>query len=274
MKKMVVSRFMINYKSKRFVDRLKWVIIDETGKVVNNNPSEDELKGLKTEPRTFRDTNGRYNSTNTCEYVDVDNKRCTEKLYPGNVRRERDGEGNETGRWLCINCYGKYDSNSSNNIRKSLRDRRTGSLKDSKHIFGDNTLELACILYGWEDLNKKLDNYKIPIDCYDPKTGLYHQVQGRHYNSRYGQWSFSGFEREMKKKKYETMICFCISKDGKTVERIYKFPWKEIMEIKSVAIVKNSSRTPGWYEKYRETNEDELKRSNDIWKEIVKEKCL
>ena len=35
------------YKSKRFVDGLKWVIVDETGKVVNNSPSKEELKELK-----------------------------------------------------------------------------------------------------------------------------------------------------------------------------------------------------------------------------------
>ena len=44
------------YKSKRFVDRLRWVIVDDDGKVVNNNPSEDELKGLEKEPRKAYDT--------------------------------------------------------------------------------------------------------------------------------------------------------------------------------------------------------------------------
>lgn len=48
------------YKSKRFVDRLRWVIVDETGKVVNNNPSEDELKRLKKEPRYPFDSKEKY----------------------------------------------------------------------------------------------------------------------------------------------------------------------------------------------------------------------
>jgi hypothetical protein len=39
------------YKSKRIVDRLKWVIVDETGKVVNNSPNKDELKGLEREQK-------------------------------------------------------------------------------------------------------------------------------------------------------------------------------------------------------------------------------
>lgn len=66
------------------------------------------------------------------------------------------------------------------------------------------------------------------------------------------------------------MICFCFSKDEKIVERIYKFP-ENVAKIKgSATIVKNSSRRPGWYEKYREKNEGELKIANDIWKEIYK----
>jgi hypothetical protein len=42
---------MVNYKSKKIVDRLKWVIVDEDGKVINNNPTKEELKGLEKEPK-------------------------------------------------------------------------------------------------------------------------------------------------------------------------------------------------------------------------------
>ena len=63
---------------------------------------------------------------------------------------------------------------------KSLSNRRTGNLDpNSKQVKGDNSLELARILYRWEDLNEKCDNYNTPLDCFDPKTGLYYQVQGR-----------------------------------------------------------------------------------------------
>lgn len=50
---------MTEYKTKRIIDKklpLRWVIVDETGNVVNRNPNEEELKGLKKEPRTPRDT--------------------------------------------------------------------------------------------------------------------------------------------------------------------------------------------------------------------------
>jgi hypothetical protein len=179
--------------------------------------------------------------------------------------------------YLCRSCWLKYDPNGHNNIIHSLRDRRTKNLKDLRHIFGDNILELACILYGWDDLNKKYDDYRTPIDCYDPKTGLYHQVQGRHYNSKSNQWPFNGFEDEWDKT-FETMVCFCISKDGNTVERIYRFLLKDIIENERTGayICKNPTNAHGnlivsCYEEYREKNEDELKSANRIWARILEE---
>ena len=56
---------MTNYKSKRFVDRLKWVIVDEDGKVVNNNPSEDDLK-----VSLFVENNGRNGRIGDLKYTD------------------------------------------------------------------------------------------------------------------------------------------------------------------------------------------------------------
>jgi len=50
---------MTEYKTKRIIDKkppLRWVIVDETGKVVNRNPSEEELKCLKKEQIKPRDT--------------------------------------------------------------------------------------------------------------------------------------------------------------------------------------------------------------------------
>ena len=137
------------------------------------------------------------------------------------------------------------------------------------------TQKLASRSYGWEDLNEKYDNNRTPIDCYDPKMGLYHQVQGRHYNSIDKKWAFTEFERE-REKIFEDMICFCFSKDGKIVERIYKFPLKEIMERTGAVIYKNPTDWVGdpkitWYEKYRVKNEDELKKTNEIWIQILEE---
>jgi hypothetical protein len=317
------------YKSKRFVDRLKWVIVDENGKIINRNPSKEELIGLEKENYCRRHTdynetntcqtikedgtlcensltkgksyrkydinddrtnewvcgtchrkhnhnrkNIIYNETNVCQEIKNDGSICGRSLIPGDTCQKRGIYGIKTDIWICANCYRNYsqknDPNSHNNIRHLLQDYKIGNQDpNSEQVKGDNHQELACILYGWEDLNKKLDNHKTPIDCYDPKTGLYHQVQGRYYNYERGFWPFAQFERE-RSKKYENIICFCFSKDEKTVERIYKFP-EIVAKIKgSATIVKNSSRRPGWYEEYRVKDKDELKKANEIWKEIYK----
>jgi hypothetical protein len=220
----------------------------------------------------------KYNETNTCD-------RCREygketKISSGKSFREKDKNGNWTGRWLCNSCRMKDNNDkpdSYKNIMKPVRNVRTGNQNQFSHItFGNNCIELACILYGWEDLNKKYDNYRTPIDCYDPKTGLYHQVQGRHYNSERGYWGvFGNFEREWDKK-FATMICFCISNDRKTVERIYKFSENIVKDKSGITIVKNPMNTRGtksiisWYEDCRVTDKDELNRSNEIWRRICR----
>ena len=59
------------YKTKRIIDGkppLRTVIVDETGKVVNKNPSKDELKGLRNEPRRPHDTR-RYTDEELLNYL-------------------------------------------------------------------------------------------------------------------------------------------------------------------------------------------------------------
>ena len=261
------------------------VIVDEGGNIVNRNPSKEELKELQNEPcidrRNKPRKKGPYNPTNMCDkirHVGFSWIRCGNELKPGYAYREYDKDGKETGKWLCNKCHEKYAHNSSHNIMKSLRNCRTRNQdKNSLQVKADKSQELACKLYGWIDLNKENDNYTTgtPVDCYDPKTGLYHQIQIRYYNYIIKQWSFSGFEDEWEKT-FESMVCFCISKDGNIVERIYKFPDKVIKDKKGVAIVKYNSIGQlymyGWYNKYGVKNEDELKKANEIWKKILEEK--
>lgn len=83
-------------------------------------------------------------------------------------------------------------------------------------------------------------------------------TQGRFYNSRNGLWSFTGFEREWNK---NFDHCYCASKDRKIIERIYIFPKKEIIKRSSIGIVKNPSKGD-WYEKYRITDEETIKKMN------------
>ncbi len=255
-----------------------WIIV-KNGKMINKNPTREELCKIT---KTIS-----YNETNICHICREENI-ITDKsiLYPGNALREKDKYGNKTEERVCNNHwnrdYQRYDHNSRNNVIKLVADTRTGNLRpDSESAKGDKYVELACKLYGWENLNKKNDNYSTgtPIDCLD-KIGLYYQVRGRslkilvtyvstkrEYIYHEG-WKLSHFENEWLKK-YESMICFCFSKDGKIIERIYIFPSWIIIEKNDISIYKNN--VAGWYEKYRVKDEKEINRANDTWHNMLGE---
>lgn len=254
-------------------EKPRWVIVDENDKIINKNPSKEDLKGLQQSIlRTYRSKSGCYNDTNTCD-------RCGKSFSEigwGNPRRECDKDGNPTGKWDCPTCYQKYDPNSTYNILKPLGKRRKG-YQDPNHgnTKGDKIQELARIEFGWIDLNKERDNYMSPIDFFDPKTGLFYQVRGRWYDPKDRSWRFADLKGE-RIKNYEDMVCYCMSNDGKRVERIYIIPFWEIEKRTCISIMKNPTNCVGipiipWYEKYRVIEEKELYKANEIWKEINKE---
>lgn len=220
-----------------------------------------------------------YNRTNTCNRCGINFDIAT-----GHPYRECNKEGNWTGKWLCCNCWYNVDykkrANSQCNIIKSLANHRTNNL-DPNSATGKGNLfqELTC---RWrstistipiEDLNKKLDNYHYPIDhTPDSELGTI-QTQGRLYNNTERCWQITGIEREWDKK-FDNMICYCVSKNGKIIDRLYIFPKKEIENRTCIGIYKNPTDkwenpiTP-WYEQYRITDEETIKKVNEIWKEII-----
>lgn len=248
------------------------IIVDQTGKIVNRDPSKEELKGLNIFPeKDGRCRRERYNETNACNRCGKSFNELGWFQYP---RRECDKYGELTGKWDCPRCWQIYDPNSTNNLIRSVANCRTDN-QDPNHnsTKGGKDIELVCRLYGYTDLNKKYDKYDTSIDCLDEKTGLLYQVEGRRYNSSYRRWKFSYLEREWFKK-YGSMIFICKNKDGKIVERIYRFPSWEINGRKAITIYKNPTDWVGdpkitWYEKYRVKNEEELKRANDILQKIL-----
>lgn len=124
---------------------------------------------------------------------------------------------------------------------------------------------MACIWKGWEDLNEKYDNYRYPVDCYDPKTGFYHQVKGKIYD--FVRMSWEQYWGNSYNTEFISLILFCISEDEKNVDRIYEFPKKEVAIRKTVEIFDNDNIH--WYDEYRITDKEELKKVNKIWKEII-----
>lgn len=220
----------------------------------------------------------RYNLTNTCEFIETDDERCTEKLYPKNARKFTI---NGKLVWFCERHSGRYRQtlpNSQHNIHKSIANIRTGNLNPHCSIAKGNLFqELTC---RWrstvstipvEDLNKKNDNYRSPIDhTPDSELGII-QTKGASYSSKYKIWSLSEFDRDYNKN-YDTHICYCINEDGKIIERIYIFP-KHVIKTNTIHIYKYDSKghlyKNGWYEKYRIIDEEIINKVNDIWKVII-----
>lgn len=237
-----------------------WIVIHKEIFIIN--PTKKDLMGAELKY---------YNITNTCDICRYEN-RVTDSsiLYPKKALRERDTEGNCTGRWLCErhnSIHRQKLPNSRHNIIKSLANCRTGNQDpNSNHTKGNNSQELACKWKGWVDLNIENDNYRTPIDCYDPKTGLYYQIKSALYDSLERSWHQNW--ENVHNTDFVSLIFLCKSKDGKIIERIYEFPKKDVIISKSVNIFKHPSKG-GWYKKYRVTDESELKKVNDIWKDII-----
>lgn len=260
-----------------------FVTIDEQNKfwiVVNNgkfirNPTEEDIKGTKVLY---------YNQTNICpicrkEYK-IDGKKLTNKsiLYPKNARHDTDKDGNKTEEYACYRHgngnYERYAPNSQHNIQKALRNRRTGNVgPKTNQAKGDRGEELLCQWKGYTNLNKKFDKYtRNPIDCFNDKTGEYYQVKVAYYDSinrRWGQ-NFLGIEFG-----FRSLFLFCISEDGQTVERGYDIPEKEVINVTGITITKYAKSGLLYeneqHEKNRITDEKELKKINEIWKNILEE---
>jgi hypothetical protein len=252
-----------------------WIIVED-GNIINKNPTKKELKCIEVEPHKIKRMVN-YKVGSICHRC-IENNDVTEDsiLRPGNACIEKDKDGNNTGEYICIKHwkrdYEKYDPNSYVNTIKSIANCRTGNIRsDSDQEKGNNCVDLVCELYNWENLNKTKDNHRSPIDCHDPKTGLYHQVQGRLYNPRHRWWPFTGFEDEWHKI-YEDMICICKNKYGDVIERIYRFPSDAIKGVTTITIIETPSRGVQWYEKYRVKDLEELKKANDIWKKILEKR--
>lgn len=231
---------------------------------INPNSQRNIRKSLRT--RKY------YNITNTCDRCGINFEKTS-----GHPYREYNKEGNWTGKWLCNICRNKdYYITDEKEMYKSLRDHRTGNLDPScSSAKGDNFEELT---RRWrstistipvENLNEKYDNYTTPIDhSRDSELGI-PQTKGAFYDSYNQYWVFSCKNERNKNKQFDVLICYCANIDGKTIERIYIFPKLEIDKRTGFALVKNPSKGVQWYEKYRVTDEETIKKVNDIWKEII-----
>lgn len=216
-----------------------------------------------------------YNRDNTCDRC-REEKRITErsKLTCGNANKEKDKNGDWNERWLCNDCirplyYRKWYDNIKHNITKSRKGNLDPNCTKAK---ADKSQELTCRLFGVKDLNKENDNFNVPIDhSRHSKLGII-DTQCRFYSVKYKCWSFSELAR-YQNKKIDHVISYCISSDGQTIERIYIFPIKEIVNRTGINILKYDKTGNlyiyGWYEKYKIIDEEFVKKANEIWRDII-----
>lgn len=94
------------------------------------------------------------------------------------------------------------------------------------------------------------------------------QTRSRHYNAI--RWDISKLENELYKD-FDILIFYCINRDEK-IERIYIFPKEEISKQKIISIIKNSSKGVQWYEAYRVTEEDEIRKIDKIFQDVRKKR--
>lgn len=127
-------------------------------------------------------------------------------------------------------------------------------------------------------MNKKLDNHHSPIDhSPDSELGII-QTKGCLYSFEYRSWrqDFRSEHNQIAKGfKFDVLISYCASEDGKIIERIYIFPKEEMTERKGVSIYKfdkfGKLYENGWYEQYRVKDGKILKKVNEIYKNIMKD---
>lgn len=124
------------YKVKVSFDGEKYFwMITEKGKIINKNPTDEDLKGA---------TEKTYCPTNICsrcreEYEMGEISELTDRciLYPKNVLYDTDKDGKKTDKRICyrhgLMHHERYCPNSHRNTAKSLRDHRTYE----NHILGN-----------------------------------------------------------------------------------------------------------------------------------------
>lgn len=257
------------YTSIRIINgKPRKVIVNEKGDIANINPNKEELIGLKIEPYKFG--TGIYNYTNTCEFIETNGERCIEKLYPKNANRVYQ---NGKRIWCCnTHCSRHRDKlpNSKTNLQKSLCGRRTGYLNPNcPSAKGDLAEELTNIWRGTKNLNKELDCYNTAIDhSRDPEFGTITTKSAR-FNNIYGKWHNGNIGNEQNKN-IDNLIFHCFSSDGMIHCMTYVIHKTELINHTSITIYKNNPNRYPWFEQYRITNEDEITKIEEIWKNIIK----
>ncbi len=268
---------MTKYKIKVSIEENNsfWIVVDD-GRFIRS-PTQEDLKGAKITS---------YSEDNICPICREENS-ITDKsiLYPRNANRDMDKNGNKIDEWVCkrhsLRNYHRYDPDSYSNIRKSMSACRIGGLQDHTRVLGDNCEELTNKLFGVKRLSVEYDKYsQLSLDHSPIPNGIYMTIRGklvdlsgkipltrgRYYDPNRKCWSATSIERDWHKE-FDILVFYCVSEDGNTIERVYIIPKYEIIKRKCISACKNTCNA--WYEKYKVSEEEDLKNANKFWDEII-----
>jgi hypothetical protein len=250
---------MANYKAWKIPgigEKPIWVIVDETGRTVNNNPTKEELKDLDFEIRPHGNTRIEpYNETDTCDRCQIG------KLSPEKAFREYDRCGGETGKWLCKSCWDKDPgSDNTRNLVKSMAKCRLIGF-DKNHGSYRTILSETVVakVHKCEYINIENDDFNCCIDLRDKNLGDI-DVKAVSPDDR----DYFGF-RTRRKCDCDTYICIGMDNTWNNIEAVYIIPNEDkIIDISMIKIARHPKHgsTYGCYKV-------DPKPYNDIYHDLV-----
>lgn len=153
-------------------------------------------------------------------------------------------------KFLCEDCFHKYDERSQHYIVRGLAKSRLGQLtlydSHGKGIIGAQTVANTL---GIDDFSITIDNfcYYVDLSNNNPLYG-YVEVKTMSLNVLHKQWG-SG---KIKHKNFDTLFLVCVDQyePWRNILEIYAIPKKVVGNRKTITIRKDLSKT-AWYLRYR-----------------------
>ena len=171
-------------------------------------------------------------------------------------RGNNDDEEWDRRSWSCNKCHHKILSrlpDSHNNIRKALAKRRITNVDLNRFDFlsdaekGYFIENVVVETYKIKNYNDETNNFNSPFDAIHPEFGIL-QIKHSSLDIERGIWYLNIGDNH----NFDFLIAVCMdeNKPWKAIKRIYKIPYKDISDQKSITITEDPSK--GFmYEKFR-----------------------
>lgn len=170
-------------------EKPRWVIIDDTGKTVNNEPTEDELKGLKRFPKEKYKRRGNRNK----KYTDEELLSCLTQFFVENGRLPTEADFNcGDDRYSCsntfINRFGSWSNalklvglDVESMIKKGVLETANQKGRFAEIIIRDH--------FDKHSIDLAEENCRNPYDGICPNNKIY-DVKSSKFNEEWGHWQF------------------------------------------------------------------------------------